>query len=331
MKKLKLTLVVCALAVANANYSQESDNADSTGLGGDNFSLQGALELFKKATSLEDFEKQLNASENDINNLDLNGDGDIDYVRVIDNKDGVAHAIVLQVPVNETESQDIAVIEVEKNGDESALVQILGDEELYGESTIIEPLDEKEIKKKGPSSPEIIASGIIVNVWLWPCVKFIYAPRYVLWVSPYRWNYYPNYWKPWRPHPWRWHHNHCVHYHAHHHVVYTHRAVVAHKVYAPHRRTSVVVVNRHKTAHVNYKARKSNPNPGNRNNSQQVNKQQNRQNGNKVQKENRQGGNKQEKANRNGGNKTQQAPRNGGRKTSPKGGGSSKGGGGRNR
>ena len=35
--------------------------ADSTGLPGDNFSLEGAIDLFKKAESPEDFEKLLNS------------------------------------------------------------------------------------------------------------------------------------------------------------------------------------------------------------------------------------------------------------------------------
>ncbi len=64
--------------------AQNPSTEDSTGLPGDNFSLEGALTMFQKASSPEEFEKMLNTENNHVNNLDLNGDGQIDYVRVID-------------------------------------------------------------------------------------------------------------------------------------------------------------------------------------------------------------------------------------------------------
>ena len=79
-------------------------------------SLEAAIELFKKSDSPEDFEKRLNSENNDVNNLDLNEDGEIDYIRVVDNSAGDVHALVLQVAVSEKESQDVAVIEIEKQG-----------------------------------------------------------------------------------------------------------------------------------------------------------------------------------------------------------------------
>ncbi len=51
---------------------------------GDNFSLEGALELFKKSASPQEFEQLLNSPDSKVNNLDLNGDGEIDYIRVIE-------------------------------------------------------------------------------------------------------------------------------------------------------------------------------------------------------------------------------------------------------
>lgn len=268
-KTTNIFLAAFCIATLNcfAQGKDEANTADSTGLPGDHFSLHGALDLFKSSSSLEDFEKKLNIEDNAVNNLDLNGDGDIDYIRVIDNKKDSAHAIVLQVPVNETESQDVAVIELEKNGNQSAIVQIIGDEELYGDNNIVEPFEEKEgvedtKGKKGPSAPSFMPPiRVVVNVWMWPCVKFVYAPAYVVWVSPWKWHKYPMWWKPWRPHPWRWHHNHCMHYHAFYHPVKTHRVITAHKVYSPHRKTSVVVKNRHKVAHTNYKAKKISAKP----------------------------------------------------------------------
>jgi hypothetical protein len=229
----------------------QQSGIDSTGMPGDQFSLQGALAAFQEAASPEAFEKALNTESNHVNNLDLNGDGDIDYIRVVDQMDGNVHAIILQVPVSENEIQDVAVIEIEKTGDTTAVLQIIGDEELYGEQVIVEPNGEVEpevLEKKGKGpAPTVLHSPayIVVNVWGWPCVRFVYAPAYRPWVSPWRWRHYPVWWRPWRPlgwHVWRPYHHH---YHRHFTVVKTHRVVHAHKIYTPVRRTSVTVHKRH--------------------------------------------------------------------------------------
>jgi hypothetical protein len=258
MKAIYLSALIAVFAIIatqNANAQSASDT-DSTGLPGDNFSLQGALELFKKSSSPEEFEKMINTEDNHVNNLDLNGDGDIDYVRVIDKSEGDVHAFVLQVPVSESENQDIAVIELEKTGNENAVLQILGDEDIYGEQTIVEPIDESEMdskesmepkKKGGPNQwyGELIDDAIVINVWPWPAVRFVYAPVYRPWVSPWRWRVYPGWWKPWRPLGWRVFHPFRVrHYHGFG-VVHTHRVVHAHRIYTPYRSGSVVVKTRH--------------------------------------------------------------------------------------
>ena len=215
---------------------------DSTGLPGDHFSLEGALELFKKANSLEAFEKALNTESNHVNNLDLNEDGDIDYIRVIDNMEDDVHAIVLQVPVSKEESQDIAVIEIEKQGDEEAILQIIGDADIYGEEVIAEPFEEESAKgSKGGMSVDMGINRIIVNVWFWPSVRFVYAPGYRPWRSPWYWGYYPKYWRPWRPLSWHRYHVHVKVYRPRYRVVTTHRVVRAHRVYTPRRTHSKVV------------------------------------------------------------------------------------------
>ncbi|MCG8330661.1 MAG: hypothetical protein MI974_23390 [Chitinophagales bacterium] len=237
----RIHLLILAIAILPFSL-QANIQADSTGLPGDHFSLEGALSLFKKATSPEDFEKLLNTENENVNNLDLNEDGEVDYIRVVDYVEGDVHAIVLQVPVSEKESQDIAVIEIEKTGEETAMLQIIGDEDLYPDNTIVEPHDvEAEQGGKGGPSVNFETRAIIVNVWAWPSVRFVYRPAYVAWSSPWYWAAYPRWWKPWRPRPWRVHYNRCVVYRPHYRVVTTHRVVRAHRVYKPRRKSSVVV------------------------------------------------------------------------------------------
>ncbi|HEB62793.1 MAG TPA: hypothetical protein ENI82_06545 [Bacteroidetes bacterium] len=244
MKKSIFALVLI-FAFLQLNVSAQT-SVDSTGMLGDNFSLEGALEIFKKSESPEDFEKKLNEEDNYVNNLDLNQDGKIDYIKVIDNVDGDAHAIVLQTDINEKESQDIAVIEMEKTGNNKVVLQIVGNEDLYGEDTYVEPAADETNTTNVivVENPTPTSSTVVVNAWAWPSVQYVYGPRYHVWVSPWRWGYYPRYWSPWRPYPWRYYHSRRVHYNVYYRPVRVHRVSRAHRVYTPHRRTSVVVHSR---------------------------------------------------------------------------------------
>ena len=210
---------------------------------GDHFSLEGALELFKESESPEDFEKRLNTEEYGIHNLDLNEDGFIDYIQVNDHHDGDVHAIVMQIAVSKKEAQDVAVIEIEKKGPEYAILQIIGDEDLYGEQVIVEPYEEDAPahRKGGPSFGEDYRL-VVVNVWAWPSVRFIYRPTYSVWASPFRFGYYPRWWRPWRPVPLNVFSPKVVVFRPNYRVVTTHRVVRAHRIYTPVSRKSPTVV-----------------------------------------------------------------------------------------
>lgn len=269
MKKIRnfiLLFSVTFVIVARAG-AQNDSGTDSTGLPGDNFDLQGALQMFKDAASPEDFEKAINTEGNHVNNLDLDGDGDIDYVKVVDRMDKEVHVFVLQVAVSATETQDIAVIELEKTGDETAVIQIVGDEDIYGEEVIVEP-DSGESDGaflggndyRHLSGPNVnteytggYAPGIVINVWLWPSVRFVFGPVYRSWISPWHWHAYPYWWKPWRPYRWSVWHPYRIHYHQPFVVVHTYRVGRAHNIYTPYRSTSVIVHNRHSASVNNYR------------------------------------------------------------------------------
>lgn len=240
MKKYSFLLMV--LLGITTGFAQEDNRPVNTG---DDFSLEGALALFKKANTLEEFEKLLNEESSNVNNLDLNNDNDIDYITVQDIKEGDSHVIVLSTYLDEKEKQDIATISIEKTGENEAALQIEGDKDLYPENTIVEPIDEKESVKStkgGPTIPEIDFQTVTVNVWLWPSVRFLYGPNYVVWVSPYRWRHYPRWWKPWRPISHPVFYAHCAPYRVYYRPVTSRRVVVAHKTYTSRRHTSTLVV-----------------------------------------------------------------------------------------
>ena len=227
----KILVVAMCLAIGHGSIAQ-TEEPDSLGLPGDNLSLFGVLELFKKSENIEDFEKKLNAEGSNINNLDLDSNGEVDYIMVNDKSDGESHAFMLSVEVAEGDIQDLACVAIEKKGSEEAALQVIGDEEYYGKDYYIEPSDEMKSGGKGSSA---IGLGIYVNVWVWPCVRYVYHPAYVVWVSPWSWRVRPLWWNPWRP--WAWQRWHPV---AHRHVTLHVRTRTCHvtranNVYVTHR------------------------------------------------------------------------------------------------
>jgi hypothetical protein len=216
---------------------------------GDNFSLEGALELFKESSSPEEFERKLNSPDSKVNNLDLNSDGYIDYIRVINRREGNVHVFIIQAILSEREFQDVAVIELEKLANGKAVLQITGDADVYGIETIIEPTEEVYV------NAGTMRERRIVNVWMWPTVQYVYQPYYTVYVSPWYWSYRPFWWSPWRPvayyvydpwwRPYRSYYSYC----------HSHRIAYAYEIYRPYRTTSVIVHNYYGTQINNYRSR----------------------------------------------------------------------------
>lgn len=234
-----LPLLTALFLWCGISFAQE----DSLGVIGDNLDLYAVLDAFKEAESMEGFEQTLNDQNSKINNLDLNEDGEIDYIQVHDEGDDAdVHAIILRVAMDEGDegTQDVAVIELEKTKTNEANIQIVGDEDIYGEDYIIEPKNPEELTKR-VFAPNLI----IVNVWGWRGVRVVFAPGYKRWRSPYYWNHYPRYWKPWRPFHWRAYHGFHAHHHAYYHPVKVRRCGRAHGFYIKKRRHCPKIVHHH--------------------------------------------------------------------------------------
>ena len=235
--------VVCCCV---CGFSQNNPTSDSLGLPGDNLNLYAVLDLFRQSETLEIFEKKLNDESNRINNLDLNNDNQIDYIRVLDNPHDNAHSIVLQIPVNANENQDVAVIEVEKDNNGNPHIQVIGNEDLYGKDYIIEPQPTSGSTNNTPPPGNTPNPGYI-PVSNPPVVQYLYNPGYVVYVSPWRWYSYPTYWHPWRP--WYWnrysafHYNYYPHYQQYYHRTVVYRNVEVHNYYLNRRTSSTVVIN----------------------------------------------------------------------------------------
>ncbi|MDI1316531.1 hypothetical protein [Flavobacterium sp.] len=255
----KIILLFSVLLGTTIMFGQEDNRPENTG---DNFSLEGALELFKNSNSLEEFEKNLNQENSQVNNLDLDDDGQTDYINVEDITENDTHIIVLSTYLNETEKQDIAVIAIEKKGDGNAFLQIEGDEDLFTKNTIVEPSSQEKgavQQLKAESNVAVVNNAAAtVNVWVWPSVRYVYAPNYVVWVSPYRWRAYPGWWRPWRPIGYRVFYGNGTRYRPHYHVVTVRRVAAVRKVYYPRRHTSTLVVHNRRGTTVIQKNKRGN-------------------------------------------------------------------------
>lgn len=197
MKKIFLPFVILIASLLSLpSFSQNNNEPVALGLPGDNLNLYAVLEVFQKSPTLEGFEKSLNDKELKINNLDLNNDKFVDFIKVVNVKEGNSHSIILRVALNEKENQDLAVIAITKDAAGNVSVQIIGDEELYGKNYIIEPCNNKGID--GIPNPAYI--GTNSNFFYannWPVVVYLFSPGYMMYNSPWYWSYYPSYWNPW--------------------------------------------------------------------------------------------------------------------------------------
>ncbi|MEO6358509.1 MAG: hypothetical protein ABIU77_27310 [Ferruginibacter sp.] len=211
MNKVLFSILLILALLPEGVYAQQKE--DKLNLPGDNLNLYAVLKLFQESETLENFEQKLNEENSEINNLDLDGDDKTDYIKVIDNVDDNVHTIVLQTDINASEKQDVAVFTVEKNAIGKVQVQLIGDEDLYGKDYIIEPNEDvnaSETLNPGYTGNKTVvqnqsanaAKTMTVIVGSWPLVRYIYLPTYVVWHSPWYYNYYPSYWRPWRPLYW---------------------------------------------------------------------------------------------------------------------------------
>jgi hypothetical protein len=214
MKKFVITAILAVLFSSGSALIAQDRQEGYLGLPGDNLNLYAVMKLFQESKTLEEFERNLNDQNSNINNLDLNNDNQVDYIKVFDDIDGDVHNIVLQVAVGPKENQDVAVFTVQRFNNGQVQIQLTGDEELYGKDYIIEPrIDDASSETPNPGySGQAITyyRTTPVEIAAWPIVRFVYLPSYTRWHSSWDWGYYPTYWHPW--HPFSYHYYYGYHY-----------------------------------------------------------------------------------------------------------------------
>lgn len=138
--------------------------------------LNAVAAAFAESRTVAEFEQLLNSSRYMINNLDLNRDGWIDYLRVIETHRGVYHTFLIQACLGPSLYQDVATL-VAEHRPSALYVEVIGDRWLYGPNYIVRPV----FIKRPP---------------LW---NVFGRPSYAAWTSPYYYGYWPSYYQKPKP------------------------------------------------------------------------------------------------------------------------------------
>src|SRR5262245_975949 len=144
MKKFLLSYLIAGMSLLSLSaFSQKDkekvDTTNKLNLPGDGLDLVAVLDVFQKSKTIEAFEKTLNDPKQKLNNLDLDLDKKVDFIKVVTEKKDDSYMFILRVDVTKTETQDVAVILLDKDKDKKVSLQIVGDEDLYGKDYVIEP------------------------------------------------------------------------------------------------------------------------------------------------------------------------------------------------
>jgi len=174
LTKLIIALATLTLGVASALAQGGSMTVTPASESATGLDLYAVAELFKNSETLEKFEQSLNDPQTGINNLDVDQNGQVDFIRVTEKVADNTHLIILQTAVNESEFQDVATIAVDRESGERYNLHIQGDTRLYGANYYVVP-----------------ASN---NFGAWNVVRWLFRPNYSVYVSPYSYTVLPRWW-----------------------------------------------------------------------------------------------------------------------------------------
>lgn len=124
-----LPILIFSLIGCNGQYGSQTTIASYAA---DGLDLKAVGELLKTSKDAKELEQNLNKKDG-VNNLDLDEDGKVDFIKVAsDDQQGIRVMKLSAVLSGSGEVQDVATIEIEQKTKEKADVQIRGNEQVYG-------------------------------------------------------------------------------------------------------------------------------------------------------------------------------------------------------
>jgi hypothetical protein len=133
--------------------------------------------LVETAENAEALEKQLNDPERGIHNLDLDRNGQVDFVKVEEFGAGDSRGLMLAAHLADGTAEEVATIDVEKVSESEAKLEVRGAEPVYGPGHY-------------HHSSFSLGDALLLS-WL-------FSPSRPYYVSPWGYGAYPSYY---RPHP----------------------------------------------------------------------------------------------------------------------------------
>ena len=189
MKKIFYLSMLLALAFTSCTNSTPSNYGSNSNYGGqvivnsapdvvvtpasnlgDNLDLQALGELVKTSKNAQDIENKLN-QPNSINNLDLDGDGKVDYIKVTEYGSGTTKGFSFTVDAPNSQTQEIATIELQQGQNQQANMNINGNQTLYGNNAYY------------------TSNYSMTDLLIW---HYLFYPH-PYYVSPWHYGYYPSY------------------------------------------------------------------------------------------------------------------------------------------
>lgn len=140
--------------------------------GEEGLDLTALTALAKQCNTAAQFEMKLN-DPGSINNLDLDGDGNVDYINVSEYQNGNVKGFSLYIDKG-VEKQEVATIEITRNQNVANVV-VVGNEYLYGDDRYYQ------------------SQFVFTDFLLW---SYLFSPH-TFYYSPYHYGYYPGYFHPW--------------------------------------------------------------------------------------------------------------------------------------
>lgn len=102
--RYKLLLVIAIRLLSFPVFAEKVNDTSLLGLPGDNLDLYSVLNDFQKAKSIEEFEKTLYKKETGINNLDLDLNDTVDFIKVVTKLDKNDFTFILQLWVTKVKN-----------------------------------------------------------------------------------------------------------------------------------------------------------------------------------------------------------------------------------
>jgi hypothetical protein len=154
-------------------------NVEATASAADGLDLQAVGSILGKVQNSEHLEKMLNDPEQGLNNMDLDEDGKVDYIRVHEYGEPPVMSYSLSVDQGEGNEQEVATINVEQGADGHANVSMEGNEQIYGHGHYY--------------NHRMSTTNFLLY-------SYLFRPHSI-YVSPYGYGRYPGYYSPYRSVP----------------------------------------------------------------------------------------------------------------------------------